>query len=153
MPEQIFVQSRNVTLPASSIAVLIERRFRRSKRNVFLRADFEEFGSYDAVGRALRGQLQSGNLVRIGYGLYAKAELSPLTGKPAPIVGIRVLAIEALKRLGKAASPSSFDTAYNTGRSTQVPTGRTLAVKGRICRRIGYDGNFVILQTASPQKD
>ena len=147
------MQSRNVTLPATSIAVLIERRVRRSQRNVFLRGDFEEFGSYDAVGRALLGQVQSGNLVRIGYGLYAKAELSPLTGKPAPIVGIRVLATEALKRLGKAAGPSSFDTTYITGRSTQVPTGRTLAVKTRICRRIGYDGNYVILQTSSPHRD
>lgn len=133
---------------ASSISALIERRVRRSSRNVFMRADFDEFGSYDAVGRALRQQVQTGRLVQIGYGLYAKAEPSPLTGKPAPIVGIRTLASEAIERLGKSVEPSRFDTAYNSGRSTQVPTGRTLAVNARIRRRIGYDGNYVVLQPA-----
>lgn len=57
---------------------------RRSKRNVFLRKDFAELGSYDAVGRALRQMTRTGKLVQIGYGLYAKAEVSPFTGKPAP---------------------------------------------------------------------
>jgi hypothetical protein len=132
----------------SSIAALIERRVRRSKRNVFLRSDFEEFGSYDAVGRALRQHAQAGCLLQIGYGLYAKAETSSFTGKPAPIVGIRRLATEALERLGKSVDLSAFDTAYNSGRSTQVPTGRTVTVKARVRRRIGYDGKHVILQPA-----
>ena len=133
---------------ASSIADLIAQRVRRSRRNVFVRSDFDALGSYDAVGRALRQQVQSGRLVQIGYGLYAKAELSPMTGKPAPIVGIRTLASEAVRRLGKSVEPSRFDKAYNSGRSTQVPTGRTLTVNARIRRRIGYDGNYVVLQPA-----
>lgn len=133
---------------ASSIADLIAQQVSRSRRNVFMRSDFDEFGSYDAVGRALRQQVQSGRLVKIGYGLYAKAEPSPLTGKPAPIVGIRTLASEAIRRLGKSVEPSRFDTAYNSGRSAQVPTGRTLTVNARICRRIGYDGHYVVLQSA-----
>ncbi|MBC2662291.1 hypothetical protein H7F50_11035 [Novosphingobium flavum] len=130
------------------MADLITQRVRRSRRNVFLRADFDGFGSYDAVGRALRQQVQIGRLVQIGYGLYAKAEPSPLTGKPAPIVGIRTLASEAVRRLGKSVEPSRFDKAYNSGSSTQVPTGRTLTVNARIRRRIGYDGNYVVLQPA-----
>lgn len=133
---------------ASSIADLIAQRVRRSRRNVFVRSDFDALGSYDAVGRALRQQVQAGRMVQIGYGLYAKAELSPLTGKPAPIVGIRTLASEAVRRLGKSVEPSRFDKAYNSGRSTQVPTGRTLTVNARIRRRIGYDGNYVVLQPA-----
>ena len=133
---------------AASIAELIERRISRSSRNVFLRADFAEFGSYDAVGRALRQMTNAGRLIQIGYGLYAKAERSPLSGKPAPLVGIKRLAAEALKRLGKAVEPSSFERSYNAGRSTQVPTGRTLAVKDRVSRRIGYDGNYVVLERA-----
>ena len=55
---------------------------------------------------------------------------------------------EALARLGKTVVSSSFDTAYNSGRSTQVPTGRTLAVRDRVRRRIGYDGNYVVLERA-----
>jgi hypothetical protein len=38
---------------------------------------------------------------------------------------------------------------YNAGRSTQVPTGRVIAVKSRISRKIGYDGNYVAFERAS----
>jgi hypothetical protein len=135
-------------ISVASIAEQIERRIGRSKRNVFLRSDFGAFGSYDAVGRALRQMANSGKLIQIGYGLYAKAAPSPFSGKPAPLVGIKRLAAEALGRLGKAVEPSSFERSYNAGRSTQVPTGRILAVKDRVTRRIGYDGNYVVLERA-----
>ncbi|MDR2881528.1 MAG: hypothetical protein LBV29_06470 [Azoarcus sp.] len=133
---------------AATIADLVARRIDRSKRNVFLRGDFAKLGSYDAVGRALRQMTNRGRLVQIGYGLYAKAEQSPFTGRPAPLVGIKRLATEALDRLGKSVTTSEFESAYNSGRSTQVPTGRTVAVKDRVRRRIGYDGNYVVLERA-----
>ena len=63
-----------------TIGAAIARKVRRSKRNVFLRSDFAPLGSYDAVGRALRQKATEGQLVQIGYGLYAKAEVSPFTG-------------------------------------------------------------------------
>lgn len=126
----------------------IAQRIARSKRNVFLRKDFAKLGSYDAVGRALRTLVDRGRLLQIGYGLYAKAERSPFTGKPAPLIGIRRLATEALARLGKSASSTALESDYNTGRSTQVPTGRALAVDGRVRRRIGYDGHYVVLEPA-----
>lgn len=131
-----------------TIADAIARKVSRSKRNVFLRSDFAPLGSYDAIGRALRQQAKNGQLVQIGYGLYAKAEVSPFTGKPVPIVGIKKLATEALGRLGKKVAPSSFEDAYNRGRSTQVPTGRTITVEDRIRRKIGYNGNYVVLERA-----
>lgn len=140
--------SGRAPVSAGSIAELIERKIVRSKRNVFLRGDFADLGSYDAVGRGLRQITQSGRLVQIGYGLYAKAERSPFTGKAAPLVGIKRLATEALARLGKTVVTSSFEAAYNSGRSTQVPTGRTLAVRDRVRRRIGYDGHYVVLERA-----
>lgn len=132
----------------ATIAESIGSRLARSKRNVFLRTDFTKLGSYDAVGRALRQLVDRGQLVQIGYGLYAKAERSPFTGKPAPLVGIKRLATEALRRLGKTVSETALDAAYNSGRSTQVPTGRALAVADRVTRRIGYDGNYVVFKRA-----
>lgn len=132
----------------STIAEQIDRKVGRSKRNVFLRADFAQLGSYDAVGRALRQMTDRGRLVQVGYGLYAKAERSPFTGKPAPVVGIKRLATEALGRLGKSVEESALEAAYNSGRSTQIPTGRTVAVKDRVRRRIGYDGHYVVFERA-----
>lgn len=133
---------------ADTIGDAVEQKVRRSKRNVFLRSDFAGLGSYDAVGRALRRKTKDGKLVQIGYGLYAKAQFSPFSGKPVPVVGIKRLATEALGRLGKKVAPSALEEAYNQGRSTQVPTGRTIAVEDRVRRRIGYDGNYVLLQRA-----
>jgi hypothetical protein len=130
------------------MAEAIEKTVRLSKRNVFMRADFEDLGSYNAIGRALRRLINEGKLLRIGYGLYAKAEVSPLTGRPAPLIGIKRLATEALSRLGKEVSPSTFENAYNSGRSSQVPTGRTIMVNGRVQRRIEKDGHYVIFQRA-----
>ncbi len=128
---------------AASTEQALEKRVRRSSRNVFLRKDFGDLGTYDTVGRALRRLVDKGMLVQIGYGLYAKGQISPFSGKPAPVIGIGRLAKEALARLGKTVEPSTLTRAYNSGRSTQVPTGRTVKVQERVRRRIGYDGKFV----------
>lgn len=129
-----------------TIETRIVRRIARSPRNVFIRSDFAKLGSYDSVGRALRHLMNNGQLVRIGYGLYAKAERSPFSGEPVPIVGIRRLATETLARLGKSTSASTLDVAYVGGRSAQVPTGRMVAVADRVRRRIGYGGNYVVFE-------
>jgi hypothetical protein len=141
-----YLAARGASSSTGSIKDAITRKVGRSSRNVFLRADFDGLGSYDSVGRALKGLIKEGRLMSVGYGLYAKAAPSPFTGKPVPVIGIKLLATEALRRLGKSVAPSGYETAYNERRSTQVPTGRTLAVKDRVSRRIGYDGKYVVLE-------
>jgi hypothetical protein len=133
---------------AGSAEERILRKIGRSKRNVFLRDDFADFGSYVTVGRALRRLTDKARLVQIGYGLYAKGQVSPFTGKPAPLIGFARLAREALSRLGRKVESSSLEVAYNSGLSTQVPTGRTLRVDKRTRRRIGYDGKYVNFERA-----
>jgi len=127
----------------------IARRIARKKANVFLRDDFTDLGGYDQVGRCLRHLTAKGKLVRIGYGLYARARVSPLSGKIIPSKPLPALATEALERLTVSTMPSSHARAYNEGISTQVPTGRVIAVKGRVSRRIGYDGKYVTFERAS----
>lgn len=51
---------------------------------VFLRAEFERFGSPAQVGRALRQLTSEGALVRLGLDVYAKAKPSVLSGQPIP---------------------------------------------------------------------
>ena len=87
--------------------------------------------------------------MKIGYGLYARATRSPLSGNTVPEKNLPSLAVEALKRLKVEVGPSQETRAYNEGRSTQVPTGRVLAVKGRISRKIGYDGKYVSFEPAA----
>jgi hypothetical protein len=121
----------------------ITYRIARGQGNVFLRKDFTDLADYDQIGRSLRHMVAKNKLVKIGYGLYARATTSPLSGKAVPAKNIRSLATEALERLKVEVQPSSYERAYNEGRSTQVPTGRVVGVKGRVTRKIGYDGKFV----------
>ena len=127
----------------------IARRVGRKKTNVFLRRDFEDLGGYDQVGRALRCLTAKGQLIKIGYGLYARTTLSPISGKTVAAKPLPSLTLEALERLDVEAMPSSFAQANSAGTSTQVPTGRVIAVRSRISRRIGYDGKYVSFERRS----
>jgi hypothetical protein len=124
----------------------IAQRIARSKGEVFIRKDFADLADYDQVGRCLRHLASRGQLVKIGYGLYAKATMAPISKRPVPRRGIRDLAAEALGRLKVSTFPSSFEQDYNKQQTTQVPTGRVIGVKGRITRKIGYDGKYVTFE-------
>lgn len=127
----------------------ISARIARKNSAVFVREDFEDLGGYDQIGRILRQLAASGKLIRIGYGLYAKAKRSTLTGDIVPVAPLPTLAKEALERLGVEIAPSRLEQDYNAGKTTQVPTGRMIAVKGRISRKIGYNGSYVSYESAS----
>ena len=132
-----------------SLEKRIAERVSRRKANVFLRRDFSDLGGYDQVGRGLRRLVAKGRLVKLGYGLYARAASSPLSGKVVPAKPLPLLAVEALKRLNVETGPASFTRAYNEGATTQVPTGRVIAVKGRISRKIGCDGKYANFERVS----
>ena len=94
--------------------------------------------------------MAKGVLVKVGYGLYARATVSPLSGKVIPTKSLPAIATEALNRLNVQMTVSSSAQAYNVGISTQVPTGRVMAVKdSRISRKIGYDGKYVTYERSS----
>tara|TARA_R110002111_G_scaffold82267_1_gene129695 strand:- start:421 stop:834 length:414 start_codon:yes stop_codon:yes gene_type:complete len=118
----------------------ISYRIRRSKAHVFMREDFSDIGGYDQVGRILRNLVKKECLISIGYGAYARTRKSSINGNYIPDKPIADLARELLKKLGIKTSPSKADTAYNEGISTQVPTGRVIGVKGRVARKIEYNG-------------
>jgi len=127
----------------------ILRRMSRKQDNVLLRDDFSDLGGYDQVGRVLKHLTDQGKIIRIGYGLYAKAKLSLLTGETVPIATLPNLGKEALSRLNVETMPTKSEQAYNEGRSTQVPTGRMIGVKGRISRKIGYKGAYIAYEHGS----
>lgn len=125
------------------------RLARKKAYRVFVREDFEDLGGYDQIGRVLRGLARDGKLVKIGYGLYAKTKKSALTGETVPVAPLPILAREALNRLGVEFSASALERDYNAGRTTQVPTGRQIAVRGRISRKIGYGGAAISYEQAT----
>ncbi|NES20387.1 MAG: hypothetical protein F6K41_16000 [Symploca sp. SIO3E6] len=136
-------------MKAPNIQAQIADRIARSQDQVFMRQDFKDLAKYNQIGRSLRQLVAKGQIIKIGYGLYAKAGISPLSNRIVPLRGLRDLAIEALKKLNVEVVPSSYDRAYNEGRTTQIPTGRVIGVKERIARKIGYDGKYVTFEYIS----
>ena len=125
------------------------KRIARKRGDVFLRADFDDLGGYDQVGRVLRRLVRQGELMKIGFGLYARAVQSPFSDAPVPPQGLTTLT-EALKRLEIQTAPSRLEQDYNAGRTTQVPTGRVVAVARRVRRKLGYNGFFLSFERARP---
>ena len=126
-----------------TLSYKVSARIARKNDAVFVREDFADLGGYDQIGRILRQLAAEEKLIRIGYGLYAKAKRSMLTGELVPVLPLPDLAREALERLGVETGISQLKRDYNAGLTTQVPTGRRIAVKGRVSRKIGYDGTYV----------
>jgi len=135
-------------MTSESLETRLMKRIDRKRGDVFLRSDFKDLGGYDQVGRALRELVRQGRLLKIGQGLYARAEASPFDGNPAPVKGLRALAVEALDKLGVKSTPTRFEEAYNSGNTTQVPAGRVIAVTKRVRRKIGYNGTYVSFERA-----
>ncbi len=125
--------------PATVRDRIADRIRRTRKTDVFLRDDFAGFASYDVVGRELRKLVKGGVLVQVGYGLYARAKPSVLSGKPIPAAPLIGIGYQALRRLGHLPQPSPAARDYIEGRTMQVPAGDRIEVPGaRVKRRIAF---------------
>lgn len=133
-----------------TLEIQLVERIARAKGDVFLRADFADLGGYDQVGRALRALVGKGRLMKVGNGLYARTRPSLIDGTPLPAKGIREIATEALGRVGIQTTPTRLEQAYNAGATTQVPTGRVIGVRGRVRRKILYNGVPLSFERAGP---
>ena len=134
----------------NSLKSKIKYRINRSKGAVFTPSDFFDLSDRDQVGRVLRQLLIDEELITFGQGLFAKAKRSSLTGKIIPIKPLPELAKEALiEKLKVEVVTSKELQAYNDGRTTQVPTGRVIAVRGRVSRKMAFGGKSIKYQYVS----
>lgn len=108
-----------------------------SKGEVFMRADFKSMGSESRISRALRELTEEGRLVRLGYGVYAKAQPSVISGRPVPRVSVPELVQEALIKMGVEPKLGRAQAAYAEGRTNQVPVHTAFNTgKRRISRKL-----------------
>lgn len=115
-----------------------QSRLKRSKCYVFTRDDFKDLAGYDQVGSALRELVKEGLLQKVGYGVYTKARQNAITGKlmPAAPGGSAAVVIEALDRLKVDYRLVGATSAYNSGKSTQIPASLEIKTSPRFKRAL-----------------
>ena len=107
------------------------------KGEVLLRADFESMGSASQISRAFKELIEAGKIIRLGYGVYAKARPSILSGKPVARVSLAELGQEALQKLKVPVELGRAQAAYAAGKTTQIPVHTTFNTgQRRISRKI-----------------
>lgn len=116
----------------------IQSRLKRSKCYVFTRDDFKDLAGYDQIGRALHELVKEGLLLKVGYGDYTKARQNAITGKLMPAVpgGSAAVVIEALDRLKVDYRLVGATSAYNSGKSTQIPASLEIKTSTRFKRAL-----------------
>ena len=132
-----------------SLRERITAQIARGDDTVFLTREFRHLGCERHVLRALRQLVDDGHLIRLGYGVYGRAEISRLSGQPmlAAPGGFIDAARQALDKLGVPWELTEFQRAYNEGRSTQVPVNPIVrVVNSRITRKIHHQGNELIVE-------
>lgn len=141
---------RNKLMPIkNTLEAKMQYRIKRNKSSVFIPSDFFDLSDRDQIGRVFRQLTRQGLLIKIGQGVYARTKVSQITGKPMPEKDLRALAIETAEKLGKKVVPTRYEKAYNQGKTTQVPTGRVIGVRGRISRKISYNGKSIKYESVS----
>ena len=101
------------------------KRIDRKRCDVFLRADFEDLGGYDQVGRGLGKIVREGRLVRVGQGLYARARPSMTSGGSRSLRSV-VAAVVGTSRATGPSRPSLASFSVTLPRSAITAASSSL---------------------------
>jgi hypothetical protein len=118
----------------------VEERIARRGDTAFLTREFRDLAGERQVLRALRELTEEGKLIRLGYGVYGRAEISPITDQPMLAGdGFGPVARQVLDKLKVRWEPTTAERDYNEGRSTQVPMTPRVRLRGsRFSRKLRY---------------
>lgn len=119
-----------------TITETILRSIARQKSPVVLLRDFEHFGSAPAVSRAFADAVSRGRLIRLGAGVYVKAQNQG--GRPVMAYSFNSLVIEALNRLGIRYELSPLMKDWLSGKTDQIPTRLRIKTLDRSRRKMSY---------------
>ena len=125
----------------------IQYRIKKSKDFVFMLPDFSDLSDRDQIMRALRKLIAKNLIIKVGQGIYVKAKVSKLTSKIIPQIDLAEIGKAVAKKLKIKVLPSRYELWYNEGKTTQVPSGKVIAIRGTILRKIGFEGNYITYET------
>jgi hypothetical protein len=145
----IHIVCKGEFMPAVTVRDRILRSLRNRTGEVLLRADVATFADPSQVTRALQALIAEGEIVRVGYGVYAKATTNKITGKPRPRAGLSEIASEFLQKQGIVAEPGKAQRDYASGNTNQVPLRVSFYTgKRRVSRKISIGNTFVKYENA-----
>ena len=134
-------------MPQSTVKDRVIAKIKRSSSSVFLRKEFDRLGDYRQVSRAINEAAASGMLVKVGFGLYAKARPSTISGKSVPTVPLLNLGLEVMQKIGVRADVGKDAVALREGRSTQIPMLPIINIgKARVSRKIAVGSRQVVYE-------
>jgi hypothetical protein len=130
--------------PENTLTAQIEKRMQAYSGNVVLFRDLASLSGKTQLSRALRKLVEKGKLIKLGYGIFAKAMYSERLKKPVMKTNLKTVLLEALTRLNIQWELGKLDEDYLSGRSTQVPAFTSVKLKSRLRRDIAY-GNLRLI--------
>jgi hypothetical protein len=130
----------------NSLKFKVLDRIQQISGNVVLRVDIEDMGSPRQISRCFRDLVEMGDLIKIGYGIYAKSYLSEYINKPLIKGGFGQVCKEALTKLGVKWQPGSAEQTYNAGLSTQIPVCTIVQLKSRFRGHLNYGSRKLIIE-------
>lgn len=134
----------------ASVEKQIEEHIEQSRGgSIFYPADFEGYGSIEAVNVALHRLVKLNTLKRLAFGIYAKPLKSKLIGDVYP--GAEDVAIAIARRDNARLIPTGAYAQNRLGLSTQVPMRLVYLTDGP-ARKINVGKTTILFKKASPRK-
>lgn len=130
----------------NSLTHKVEQHIDSSMQQVFVRKDFESLGGYRQISRALNKLTEKNRLIKLGTGIYAKAQESKYLDEPLLEGGFDIVAREALDRIGVGWEPGTAEQEYNNGQTQQIPMQNMVKLKSRLRREISYQGRQLFFE-------
>jgi hypothetical protein len=128
----------------------IEGHIKRAKGGtIFYPADFEQYGSIEAINVALHRLAKQKRIKRLAFGIYAKPAKSKLIGDVYP--GAEEVAKAIARRDNAKLLPTGAYAQNRLGLSTQVPMKLVYLTNGP-ARKVKLDNTTIVFKKASPKK-
>jgi hypothetical protein len=129
---------------------VLDRIRKQGRGKVFIPKDFLDLGSRDAADQSLSRLVKSGDILRLGRGLYHYPQMNERLGIPLG-PDLDEIASALARQTGSRVVPSGAVAANRLGLSTQVPAKPVYLTDGRT-RQVRIGSTTIQLRHAAPKE-
>ena len=129
---------------------ILQRIRKQGQGKVFIPKDFLDLGSRDAADQALSRLVKSGDVQRLGRGLYHYPAETERLGAPF-VADLDDIADAIGRQTGSQVVPSGAVAANRLGLSSQLPSKQLYLTDGRT-RQVRVDGMMFEVRHAAPKE-